>query len=343
MLRCVEVADLDAVDEQHPVALPVEAVGEDAPCRRCPSGTPGSSTVPRTRSPMLQVELVAVRLGQGVRLPDRHGAPVCPHAAVADRISIRSLGSPPCEKHARKPRGSAREAPRQAVPHRRRVRVRSRHRSGVPQDRQRGPAARVPCRQGAAQGARGSHRRRAGTRAGAARRGPELPRARPCASTTSTSSPPRRSRSPAGSDDGPVAFDATCEVRPEITVPGYGGLRVELPSPIADRGRDRRGRRRPSCAGTARSVDVDRPVAVRRPRHARPRRHPRRRARAGPQHRGLAVRGRQGLGRPRLRRRAARRLGRRRADVHARRRTAPRSRPTSRSRRQACRRRCCPS
>ncbi|MBA3288649.1 MAG: trigger factor [Acidimicrobiia bacterium] len=36
-----------------------------------------------------------------------------------------------------------------------------------------------------------------------------------------------------GTDDGPVAFDATCQVRPEITVPGYGGLRVELPSPDA--------------------------------------------------------------------------------------------------------------
>ncbi len=32
-----------------------------------------------------------------------------------------------------------------------------------------------------------------------------------------------------GEEDGPVAFDATIEVRPEITVPGYGGLRVELP------------------------------------------------------------------------------------------------------------------
>lgn len=33
-----------------------------------------------------------------------------------------------------------------------------------------------------------------------------------------------------GSEGGTVAFDATCEIRPEITVPGYGGLRVELPS-----------------------------------------------------------------------------------------------------------------
>ena len=37
----------------------------------------------------------------------------------------------------------------------------------------------------------------------------------------------------AGEDDGPVGFDATCEVRPEITVPGYDGLRVELPAPAA--------------------------------------------------------------------------------------------------------------
>ncbi len=36
-----------------------------------------------------------------------------------------------------------------------------------------------------------------------------------------------------GVDEGPVSFDAVCEVRPVVTVPGYGGLRVELPSPAA--------------------------------------------------------------------------------------------------------------
>ena len=36
----------------------------------------------------------------------------------------------------------------------------------------------------------------------------------------------------AGEDEGPVAFDATVEVRPQVIVPGYAGLRVELP-PIA--------------------------------------------------------------------------------------------------------------
>ena len=35
-----------------------------------------------------------------------------------------------------------------------------------------------------------------------------------------------------GTDDGPVQFDATIDVRPKVTVPGYGGLRVEVPSPI---------------------------------------------------------------------------------------------------------------
>ncbi len=36
-----------------------------------------------------------------------------------------------------------------------------------------------------------------------------------------------------GEESGAVLFDATCEVRPEVTVPGYGGLRVEVPSVVA--------------------------------------------------------------------------------------------------------------
>jgi trigger factor len=35
-----------------------------------------------------------------------------------------------------------------------------------------------------------------------------------------------------GQESGPVAFDAEIEVRPIVTVPGYGGLRVEIPSPL---------------------------------------------------------------------------------------------------------------
>lgn len=36
-----------------------------------------------------------------------------------------------------------------------------------------------------------------------------------------------------GADAGPVGFDATCAVRPEITLDGYAGLSVELPNPAA--------------------------------------------------------------------------------------------------------------
>jgi trigger factor len=34
-----------------------------------------------------------------------------------------------------------------------------------------------------------------------------------------------------GQEAGPVSFDAVVEIRPRIDVPGYGGLRVEIPSP----------------------------------------------------------------------------------------------------------------
>ena len=62
-----------------------------------------------------------------------------------------------------------------------------------------------------------------------------------------------------GQEEGAVEFEAQCEVRPEITVPGYGGLRIELDSPVptadeiteAQQGELRQG-------GTL--ADVDRPA-----------------------------------------------------------------------------------
>ncbi|MGI9643300.1 MAG: trigger factor [Acidimicrobiia bacterium] len=36
-----------------------------------------------------------------------------------------------------------------------------------------------------------------------------------------------------GEEEGPVAFEAVVEVRPEITIAGYNGLRVEIPAPAA--------------------------------------------------------------------------------------------------------------
>jgi trigger factor len=63
----------------------------------------------------------------------------------------------------------------------------------------------------------------------------------------------------AGHDTGPVSFDATCEVRPEVTVAGYGGLRVELASPVAtDADIDQAVEAELKRQGSL--VDVDRPV-----------------------------------------------------------------------------------
>jgi trigger factor len=64
-----------------------------------------------------------------------------------------------------------------------------------------------------------------------------------------------------GQDDGPVEFDATCQVRPEVEVPGYAGLRVELPSLTVseaeiDEAVDTERRRHGSLA------DLDRPAAL---------------------------------------------------------------------------------
>jgi len=63
----------------------------------------------------------------------------------------------------------------------------------------------------------------------------------------------------AGEEEGPVSFDATCEVRPDITVAGYEGLRVELASPVAtDEEIDQAVRAEMRRHGSL--VDVDRPV-----------------------------------------------------------------------------------
>ncbi len=64
----------------------------------------------------------------------------------------------------------------------------------------------------------------------------------------------------AGADSGQVDFAAMCEVRPEITVPGYGGLRVALPNPEptdvdVDAALDTQRRQHGELA------DVDRPAA----------------------------------------------------------------------------------
>jgi len=64
-----------------------------------------------------------------------------------------------------------------------------------------------------------------------------------------------------GEESGPVEFDATCEVRPVVTVPGYGGLRVELPSiDVSDA--DLEEARAGELKRGGELVDVDRPVEL---------------------------------------------------------------------------------
>lgn len=64
----------------------------------------------------------------------------------------------------------------------------------------------------------------------------------------------------AGHDDGDVEFEAECEVRPEISVPGYGGLRVEIESPVVDDAAiDEAVDQQRRAHGTL--SDLDRPIA----------------------------------------------------------------------------------
>jgi trigger factor len=64
-----------------------------------------------------------------------------------------------------------------------------------------------------------------------------------------------------GADEGPVEFDATCEVRPEVTVGGYNGIRVELPVPHATDD-DVEAAVTAELRRQAVPIDVDRPAAI---------------------------------------------------------------------------------
>ena len=62
-----------------------------------------------------------------------------------------------------------------------------------------------------------------------------------------------------GQDDGAVEFEAQCEIRPEITVPGYGGLRIELDSPVPTTDEIDEAQRT-ELRETGSLTDVDRPA-----------------------------------------------------------------------------------
>ncbi len=62
-----------------------------------------------------------------------------------------------------------------------------------------------------------------------------------------------------GQDEGLVEFEAECEIRPEITVPGYAGLRIELDSPVPTDDEIAEARDEELKQGGA-LADVDRPA-----------------------------------------------------------------------------------
>ncbi|MEO7397347.1 MAG: trigger factor [Ilumatobacteraceae bacterium] len=64
-----------------------------------------------------------------------------------------------------------------------------------------------------------------------------------------------------GEESGAVQFAATCEVRPEVTVPGYGGLRVEVPAIVASEA-DIDAAVNTELARQATLADVDRAIAL---------------------------------------------------------------------------------
>ena len=59
-----------------------------------------------------------------------------------------------------------------------------------------------------------------------------------------------------GTDDGPVAFDAVVEIRPRVSIPGYQGLQVKVPSPeVADEEVDRQVDRLRAQSGELKVVE----------------------------------------------------------------------------------------
>ena len=138
----------------------------------------------------------------------------------------------------------------------------------------------------------------AGARAGAARRDPELPRLAPSASTTSTSSPRRRSTSATARSRARSSSTPRARCAPRSPSPATAACASSCPTLAAsdeeiDEAVNAELRRHGSL------VDVDRPIQSGDQVTLTLAASPRRRAGAGPQHRGLAVRGRPRLGRSR--------------------------------------------
>jgi trigger factor len=263
-LAVVEIADLGAVLEQHPIALPVEAVREDD----LALGADRDAVHVDDRANLVvhpQIELIRVGRGEGVGLPVLHRPPFCLVASptrdsVHTRLPPRSDSEgqrytrPPVKssvetlegnkvklyvevdeaefdhdidrafkliaKEVNLPGFRAGKAPRKVLE----------ARIGVGVAREQALRDAVPQ-----------------YLAKAVREHAVDLIATPEVEITD------------GAESGPVEFDATCEVRPTITLDGYGDLRVELP-PLEVTDDDLAVVHEAELKRTATLADADRPA-----------------------------------------------------------------------------------
>ncbi|MCU1397981.1 MAG: tig [Acidimicrobiales bacterium] len=268
-LAAVEVADLDPVVEQDAVALPVEAVRQQDPAggALCDRSLGRNLEIDRGRHVIAdpQIELISVRLGEGMRLPVRHRV-ILPDRPVRCRISRASIMSR-CflrRRYTRPPVKSTLE-PLEGNKVKLSVAV-----DETEFDRDIDSAFRKIAHEVRLPGFRAGKAPRkvlearigiAAAREQALRDGVPNYLAKAVREHDVDLIATPEVEITGGEETGPIEFDATCEVRPEVTVPGYGGLRVELPAVTAsdadvDEAVNTELRRQGALA------DVDRPIVI---------------------------------------------------------------------------------
>src|SRR6056297_1025985 len=278
-LALVEVTGLDAIGEQHPVALPVEPVGED----HLALGALGHAVQLHDRAhPVahLEIELVGVRVGEGVRLPELHRqhsarsgtedatcAATCDATTVgrgprASRDPVSPGHDPAGQRYTRTSVKSSLETlegnkvklyveveeaefehdiDRACKVIAKGVRLPGFRNGKVPRKVLEARVGLAPAREQALRDAVPQYL------AKAVREHQVDLIATPEVEITD------------GEEAGPVEFDATCEVRPVVSVAGYEGLRVELPS-IEVSDDELTEARAAELRKNGELVDVDRPI-----------------------------------------------------------------------------------
>ncbi len=231
----VEIADLGAVLEQHPIPLPVESVGED----HFALGAHRHAVDLHGRANLVvhaQIDLVGVRCGEGVRLPVLHRPTFCP-VRVPTRDSACPAGRSRSDSGGhRYTRRSVKSSVETLEGNKVKLYVEVEE---AEFDHDIDRAFKLIAKEVNLPGFRAGKAPRKVLEArigiGAAREQalrdavPQyLAKAVREHQVDLIATPEVEITD--GAESGPVEFDATCEVRPTITLEGYGDLRVELPS-----------------------------------------------------------------------------------------------------------------